>query len=166
MTSVQSASKKPYVPHPNTKWTACKKALASCEYIRDHEPEVDNNHWYVYNVMLPLIGAIHDEDECNRLTIDEAFECFMEAISGGARYGIAGRGPGFFARQWKSHHPERPNYHRMTLGTLTRAAKLAGMTLVDTVAWEDDFQRQLKELQELKQVAPPDVIDELKRSFK
>jgi hypothetical protein len=76
------------------------------------------------------------------------------------------RGPGYFARQWKSHHPERPNYHRRSLGTLIRAAKLAGMTVLDTVAWEDDFERQLKELQELKQVAPQDVIDEFKRSTK
>jgi hypothetical protein len=38
--------------------------------------------------MLPLIGAIHDENEANQLTIDEAFECFMEAVSGGARYGL------------------------------------------------------------------------------
>jgi hypothetical protein len=92
----------------------------------------------------------------------------MEAISGGRRYGLMGRGPGFFARQWKSHHPERPNYHRMTLGTLIRAAKLAGMTVLDTVAWEDDFQRQKREL-EKPQVAPnniADIIDELKRATK
>jgi hypothetical protein len=161
-----SATKKPYAPRPNNKWTAYKKALASCEYIRDHEPLVDNNHWYTHNVMLRLIGAIHDENEYNQLTIEEAFDCFMEAVSGGARYGVMGRGPGYFARQWKSHHPERPNYHRMSLGTLIRAAKLAGMTVLDTVAWEDDFERQLKELQELKQVAPQDIIDEFKRSTK
>ena len=64
--------------------------------------------------MLPLIGAIHDENEYNRLTIDEAFECFMLAVSGGARYGTMGRGEGYFRRQWNSHHPERPSYVRKT----------------------------------------------------
>jgi hypothetical protein len=159
-----SVTKAKYVPRANPKWTAYKKALASCEYIRDHEPRVDDNDWYVRNVMLPLIGAIHDDNEYNRLTIDEAFECFMEAVSGGARY--AARGQKWYANKWRSHHPERPNYHRMTLGTLIRAAKNAGMTVLDTVAWEDDYERQLKELRELKQVAPQDVIDELMRSTK
>ena len=53
----------------------------------------------------------------------------------------------------------------MSLGTLIRAAKNAGMTVLDTVAWEDDYERQLKELQK-PQVAPQDVIDELKRYTK
>jgi hypothetical protein len=157
----QTGPKKPYVPPPNSIWTPYKRALASCEYIRDHVPDVDNNDWYVRNVMLPLIGAIHDENEHSRLTSEEAFECFMEAVSGGARY--PGRGSGYYKRKWDSHHPERPNYHRMTLGTLIRAAKQAGMTVMDTVAWEDDYQRQLKELQKTKQDAPPDIIEELRR---
>jgi hypothetical protein len=50
----------------------------------------------------------------------------------------------------------------MSLGTLIRAAKLLGMTALDTVAWEDDYERQLNELQELKQVAPQDIVDELR----
>jgi hypothetical protein len=65
----RSVVKTKYVPRPDARWTPYKKALACCEYIRDHEPEVDNNHWYVHNVMLPLIGAIHDDDENSRLTI-------------------------------------------------------------------------------------------------
>jgi hypothetical protein len=85
----------------------------------------------------------------------------MEAVSGGARYGTMGRGPGYFARQWRSHHPERPNYHHMSLGTLIRAAKLLGMTVLDTVSWEESYERQLAELQK-PQVAPHD-IDEIRR---
>jgi hypothetical protein len=95
---VRANSNKPYVPRPNSRWTAYKKALACCEFIRD-KGAADSNQWYVYNVMLPLIGAIHDENEYNRLTVEEAFECFMEAVSGGARYGMMGRGQAYFARQ-------------------------------------------------------------------
>ncbi len=154
--------RKPYIPRPNAKWTPYKKAKACCQYLCDIGA-ADSNDWYVKNVMLPLIGAIHDESEYNRLTVDEALECFMLAISGGARYGTMGRGQRYFARQWTSHHPERPNYHRMTLGTLIRACKLLGMRAEDTVAWKEDYQRQERELKELNQTAPPDVVDELRR---
>ena len=93
------AAKKTYVPRPGSKWTAYKKAKACCQFLCD-KGAGDENHWYVRNVMLPLIGAIHEEDEYDRLTIDETFECFMLAVSGGSRYGTLGRGPGLFKRQW------------------------------------------------------------------
>ena len=153
-------SKKAYVPRPGGFWTTYKKAKACCQFLCD-KGAADENHWYVKNVMLPLIGAIHEE-EYNRLTADEAFECFMLAVSGGARYGNMGRGPGYFKRQWDSHHPERPNYHRMSLGTLIRACKLLGMKQEDTVSWEADFQRMLKEAQEPHE-APQDIVDEMRR---
>jgi hypothetical protein len=57
------------------------------------------NEIYTKEVLLPLIGSMHDEE----LTVDEAKECFLEAISGGARYKTTGRGMGYFKRQFRSH---------------------------------------------------------------
>ena len=87
----------------------------------------------------------------------------MLAVSGGARYGILSRGPGYFARQWKSHHPERPNYSRKTLGTLIYVCKKLGMMHQDTVSWEEDFQRQLKESESTRHEVPQDIVDEIRR---
>jgi hypothetical protein len=106
--------KKEHVARLGGFWTPYKKALACCQFLCD-KGAADENHWYTHNVMLPLIGAIHDDDPSGTLTVEEAFDCFMLAVSGGARYGSMGRGAGYFARQWRSHHPERPNYHRKYL---------------------------------------------------
>jgi hypothetical protein len=148
-----NVAKTPFIPRKNSKWTAYKKALACCEFIRD-EGLGDTNEWYTLNVMLPLIGAIHDENEANQLTIEEAEECFMEAISGGARYNTMGRGPGYFMRQWKSHRPELARtYGNKSLGGLIFAAKEAGMKLpwVDEVMWEEDWLKQKEELEAQRQ---------------
>jgi hypothetical protein len=133
--------KKLYVPRPGSKWTTYKKATACCQFLCDIG-EADTNDWYVRNVMLPLIGCIHQEHD--PLTADEAFECFMLVVSGGARYGTPGRGPGYFARQWKSHHP-------------------FGMKTNDTIAWEEDFERQRKDLEAQHNEAPQGIVDELRR---
>ena len=58
---------------------------------------------------------IHDE---NNLTIEEAQDCFMEAICGGDRYGSPGRGAGYFMRQWKSHRPEIRRHGTRSLGSI------------------------------------------------
>ena len=72
--------------------------------------------------------------------------------SGGERYGVQGRGPGYFRRQWKSHLNSTRQGQR-TLGTLIYACKQNGMALPwsDAVQWEDSFEAQQKELAELKQ---------------
>jgi hypothetical protein len=158
--------KKPYVPPEGAYWIPYKKALACCQFLCD-KGAADSNDWYTRWVMLPLIGAIHDEDEHSRLTLEEAYECFILAISGGPRYGVMGRGPGYFTRQWRSHHPERPNYHRMGLGSLIHICKELGMKGADTFTWRENEMRQLKELQEPKQVAPQDqdIVDELRKKY-
>jgi hypothetical protein len=158
--------KKPYVPPEGAYWTAYKKALACCQFLCD-KGAADSNDWYTRKIMLPLIGAIHNEDEHSSLTVDEAYECFMLAVSGGERYGIMGRTPGYFTRQWRSHHPERPNYHRMGLGSLIHACKELGMKGVDTFTWRENEMRQLKEFQEPTQVAPQDqdIVDELRKKY-
>lgn len=154
--------RQPFVPRKNSKWTAYKKALACVEFIRDNGL-ADTNEWYTLNVMLPLIGAIHDENEANQLTIDEATELFLEAVSGGARYGTMGRGQGYFMRQWKSHRPEFPRLGNKSLGGLIWAAKEAGMKLpwVAEVMWEEDYLRQKAELEAKKTV----ISQEDKESF-
>jgi hypothetical protein len=53
--------KKPYVPQEGAFWTPYRKALACCQFLCD-KGAADSNDWYTRNVMLPLIGAIHDRD--------------------------------------------------------------------------------------------------------
>jgi len=110
----------PFKPNPN--WPPYKMASYLCEQIRDKEI-ADSNEIYTLNVMLPLIGMIHDD---NALTIDEATECFMEAISGGARYDSPGRGAAYFMRQWRSHHPELKRQGTRSLGSLIYFCKENG----------------------------------------
>jgi hypothetical protein len=141
--------KQPFIPRKDSKWTAYKKALACVEFIRD-KGLADSNEWYTLHVMLPLIGAIHDDNEANQLTIDEATELFLEAVSGGARYGTMGRGQGYFMRQWKSHRPEFPRQHgTKSLGGLIWAAKENGFKppWIGEVMWEEDYLRQKEELE-------------------
>jgi hypothetical protein len=139
----------PYVPRKDSKWTAFKKASACIDYIRDNHL-ADSNEWYTLNVMLPLIGAIHDDNIANQLTIDEAADLFLEAVSGGSRYGTMGRGQGYFKRQWKSHRPELPRNGTKSLGGLIFAAQSAGMVLpwISEVKWEEDYERQATILKE------------------
>jgi hypothetical protein len=153
-----SGWKQPFIPRKNSKWTAYKKALACVEFIRD-QGLADSNEWYTLHVMLPLIGAIHDENEANQLTIDEATELFLEAVSGGSRYGTMGRGQGMFMRQWKSHRPEIPRNGTKSLGGLIWAAKENGFKLpwINEVMWEEDYLRMKKELEEQKVTVPLEV---------
>jgi hypothetical protein len=134
--------KLPFVQRPNSKWPPYRKALDCCEFIRDHEL-ADFNAIYVLEVMLPLIGAWLDEE----LTVEEAEECFLEAVSGGARYGMPGRGLGYFKRQFRSHLGSRPGKHRH-LGNLINFCKEHGYVppWIDEVSWDSDFQRQKEDL--------------------
>lgn len=141
---------KPYVQRPNDPWTPYRKAVKLCEFIRDNGL-ADTNEIYTKWVMLPLIGMIHDD---NGLTIEEAEECFMEAVSGGERYNTMGRGPGYFKRQWRSHRPELARQGTRSIGSLVLFCQQHGMKLPwgsGVVVWEQDFERQRKELAELKQ---------------
>jgi hypothetical protein len=134
-----------FVPRKDPEWPPYKKAYVACEFIRDNGL-ADSNEWYTLNVMLPLIGAIHDPDDNNTLTQAEAEECFMLAISGGARYGSVGRGPGYFRRQWRSHRPELARNGTKSLGGLIFAAKDNGFIF----PWDKfavAFETQRKELE-------------------
>jgi hypothetical protein len=144
--------KQPFIPRKNSRWTAYMKAYACIEFIRD-QGLADTNEWYTYNVMLPLIGCIHDDNIANQLTIDEATELFLEAVSGGARYGIMGRGQGYFMRQWKSHRPEIPRHGTKSMGGLIYAAQQNGFKLpwIGEVMWESDYLKQKEELERKKQ---------------
>lgn len=100
--------------------------LYLCEQIRDHGL-ADSNHAFTHNVMFPLIGMIHDE---NDLTIEEAQECFLEAICGGARYGAPGRGLAMAMRSWRSHRPEMHRYGKpKSLGSLIHFCKENGIDI-------------------------------------
>jgi hypothetical protein len=151
--------KKPFVSPKNSKWTGYLKAEACCEFIRDNHL-ADSNEWYTLHVMLPLIGAIHDSNKANQITLEEAEELFMMAISGGERFGIMCRGPGYFMRQWKSHRPELARNGTKSLGGLIYSCKEAGMVLpwADHVVWEESFKKQLRELIEDVQIVSEDII--------
>jgi hypothetical protein len=147
------APKKPFVQRPNSKWPPYRKALTCCEFIRD-KGAADTNEVYTKEVMLPLINAAHDGE----ITIDEAEECFLEAVSGGERYGTMGRGMGYFKRQFRSHLGSRRSGHR-TLGTLIWFCKSLGMELPwkDEISWGESFEKQYKELSENRQIV--DISD-------
>jgi hypothetical protein len=116
------APKRPFVPRPNTKWPPYRKASFCCEFLRD-KGEADSNEVYAKEVLLPLIGAMHDGD----LTVEEAEDCFLEAVSGGERYGAPGRGIAYFKRQFRSHLNSRSANHR-TLGSLIAFANRSAWT--------------------------------------
>ena len=146
----------------DSQWPPYRKAMTLCVFIRENGL-ADTNEIYTKRVMLPLMGMIHDENENNRITLEEAEECFMEAVSGGERYGSVGRGAAHFKRQWRSHHPEQARRGAQSIGSLVKFCKDHGMQLpwsTSVVAWEQDFQRQRQELQELNtKLSDHDVID-------
>jgi hypothetical protein len=111
--------------------------------------------------MFPLISAIHYD--IDPISVEDAFECFMEAVSGGRRYGGMGRGPGYFKRQWKSHHPELPPRvtSTRTIGTLFAQCKKHGMKFpwADSVFWDDDFDSQRKELSQSRYVLDEELCE-------
>ena len=133
-------TKIPFIPRKDPKWPPFRKAQVCCEFIQE-QGLADTNEWYTLNVMLPLIGAIHDPDDNNTLTEAEAEELFMLAVSGGARYGSIGRGPGYFMRQWRSHRPQLARNGTKSLGGLIYAAESNGFVLPwkDKVFWEADY---------------------------
>jgi hypothetical protein len=122
-------------------WPAYRKALTLCEFIRDNGL-ADSNETYTHWVMLPLIGMVHDLDENNRITLDEAEECFLEAVSGGVRYGTVGRGIALFKRQWRSHKPELARQGTRSIGSLVKFCQEHGMQLPwssAVVKWEAEI---------------------------
>jgi hypothetical protein len=145
----------------DSQWPPSRKAMTLCEFIRDNGL-ADSNEIYTHWVMLPLIGMIHDDDENNRITLEEAEDCFLEAISGGERYGSAGRGQGYFRRQWRSHRPELKRNGTRSIGSLIKFCQDNGMKLPwsnAVVSWEKDFERQRQELQEVStKLTDDDVI--------
>ena len=121
-------TKIPFIPRKDPVWPPLRKAQVCCEFIAE-KGLADSNEWYTLNVMLPLIGAIHDPDDNNSITEAEAEELFMLAVSGGERYGSIGRGPSYFRRQWKSHRPHLARNGTKSLGGLIFAAEENGFKL-------------------------------------
>jgi hypothetical protein len=158
----QSQVKKPYVPRPNDPWTPYAKAKFCCEFIRDNGL-ADSNEWYTRNVMLPLLGEVR----AGNITLEQGEDLFLEAVSGGARYGVDGRGINFFRRQWRSHLNSSRN-GKMHLGSLIKACNDNGMKppWSDTVKWEQDFHRQQKELEELKQTIDVEDLQYVKNQYR
>jgi hypothetical protein len=153
-----------FKPRPDPNWPTYKKAQVCCEFIQEQRL-ADSNEWYTLNVMLPLIGAIHDEDDNNRITEAEAEECFMLAVSGGARYGTVGRGQGYFKRQWKSHRPQLARNGTKSIGGLIFAAESNGFVLPwkDQVSWEPQYKEMLKEQNEERYKLSNDDAELLKK---
>jgi hypothetical protein len=123
--NVKASPRGPFIKRTNPKWPPYKMAMYCCEQIKDAGLP-DSNETYTLWVMLPLIGMIHDE---NDLTIEEALECFLEAVCGGDRYGSPGRGAAYFMRQWKSHRPEIRRQGTRSLGSLIRFCQENGIAI-------------------------------------
>ena len=131
-TQTQVLAKRPYIPGPN-ELSTYEKARTCCEWVRDCGA-ADSNESYTNNVMFPLLGEVRD----GTLALEEAEELFLEAVSGGARYGTAGRGLAYFKRQWRSHlHSSRNDGKH--LGSLVDVCKKLGMPVPwkNRVVWED-----------------------------
>jgi hypothetical protein len=151
--------KRPYVQRPNDPWTPYAKAKFCCEYIRDCGL-ADTNEWYTLNVMLPLLGEVRE----GNITLEQGEDLFLEAVSGGERYGSTGRDFKYFRRQWRSHIHASRNGQR-TLGSLIDAAKKNGMPMPwkDVVIWEDSYEQQLAAIQKLNQVVDSDTAELLRK---
>jgi len=149
-----------FVRLPHSKWPEYRKAVDVYEFVRD-QGLADANEIYSHMVMLPLIGAWLDGD----LTELQAEECFLEAVSGGARYGTMGRSMGYFKRAFRSHLGVRRHDHAH-LGKLIGFAKEHGYIppWKDEVSWEDEFIKQQKELSETRQSVDEEIIKWLKNS--
>ena len=146
--------KRPYVPRPNDP-SVYDKARFCCEFIRDNHL-ADTNEWYTWNLMFPLLGEVRE----GNITLEQGEELFLEAVSGGERYGVDGRGINYFRRQWRSHiHSSRNG--KKHLGSLIELCKANGIKLfwLDAVKWEDDFKRQRKELEELKRTISDEDLE-------
>jgi hypothetical protein len=158
----EKTQKSRFIPRANDPWTAYEKAKACIEFIRDNGL-ADSNEVYTIHVMLPLIGAIHDEEKHNQLALEEAEELFLEAVSGGERYGTMGRGEGYFRRQWRSHRPELRRNGTKKLGGLIFFATQNGFKLpwIKQITW--NYNEQKEQLESLKETAPQDLIDEIKK---
>ena len=147
-----------FIPRKDTNWPPLRKARVCCEFIAE-QGLADTNEWYTLNVMLPLIGAIHDPDDNNHIEEAEAEELFMLAVSGGERYGSIGRGPSYFRRQWKSHRPHLARNGTKSLGGLIFAAESNGFVLPwkDKVMWEDDYIRMKERAEKERNEVSPDL---------
>jgi hypothetical protein len=153
-----------FIPRANDPWTPYAKAKACIDFVRDNGL-ADTNEAYTHHVMLPLIGAVHDENKHNQLTLEEAEELFLEAVSGGERYNTMGRGEGYFRRQWRSHRPELKRNGTKSIGGLVWYCTENGFKLPwkNVVSWEPSFKAQEKELSEKRDVVPEDVAALLKK---
>jgi hypothetical protein len=154
--------KKPYVQRPNDPWTPYAKAKFCCEYIRDCGI-ADTNSWYSWNVMFPLIG----EATNGTITWEEAEDLFLEAVSGGERYGGPGRGLEYFRRQWRSHLHSSRNGQK-TLGSLIHACKEHGMPTPwkDAVVWERSFEEQLVSIKNERHIVDSETAEMLRTLWK
>jgi hypothetical protein len=109
--------------------------------------------------MLPLLGEVRE----GSITLEQGEELFLEAVSGGERYGSPGRGLRYFQRQWRSHiHASRNG--QKTLGSLIDACKKIGMPIPwkDVVIWEDSYEQQLAAIKKLNQTVDSDTAELLK----
>jgi hypothetical protein len=137
--------KRQFVANKNTEWPTAKQVFYLCTQIKDRAM-ADSNDWYVYNVMFPLISAIHQEHD--PLTLEEAGDAFLEAVSGGGRFGRDGRTWKYFWRQWTSHRPLLDRRGTRTLRSLYRVCLDAGIKFPwNPVDWSDEFDRQQEALQ-------------------
>jgi hypothetical protein len=132
------------------KWTAYKKAMACCEFIRDNHLGPDAK-WYVQNVMLPLIGMTKT-DVTESITGDEALNCFRQALSGAAFFrATVGEGltyNEYCTEQWY-YHLDNLEHIRKTIGSLIWICQHCGMALPwsNEISWVQDFERVAKELE-------------------
>lgn len=97
--------KRPYVQRKNDPWTPYAKPKFCCEYVRDCGL-ADTNEWYANNLMLPLLGEVR----AGTITLKQGEELFLEAVSGGERYGPPGRGHRYFSATVAVSYPRQQEW--------------------------------------------------------
>jgi hypothetical protein len=136
--------KKDVAPDPN--WSGNARAIWCCNIIRDNGM-ADAHDDIVSGVLFPLIAATKDEDEYSRVDKQTALNCYLEAVSGGRRYGQAGRSRSDWIKKWhtetKYYHPSN-NVGRLVNFTKNKYFEMHGKELVTPWSAEGYREERIK----------------------
>lgn len=104
--AVERKEKATFKERENLTWSAYKKALFLCEYIRDHRL-IDDNQNYTHDLMFPLFGMINR----NEINAQQGRELWLLATSTGRETAY-----GDFPKKWDTR--KIANYTGRDIGTI------------------------------------------------
>jgi hypothetical protein len=135
---------------PDPIWPGNARANWCCNIIKDNGL-ADAHDDIVRGVLFPLIAATKDEDEHSRVDVETALHCYLEAVSGGRRYGQAGRTRNDWIKKWntelKYYHPSN-NIGRLINFTKEKYFEMHGKELVTPWSGEGYREERLRVVNE------------------